>query len=622
MVNFEKIVGSIQRQLILNDPACNQASFLLLTNILEIDEEAFLIRLVDSGIISNVIRIIGPETQGNILKSIEIITNNDVFYKNDLVNETITSITKCDFTQSQEEATAALNILYKVVTKVFEFNESQGASLIQKHADGLLSFFTQPAFDQCSLLSATKLFNFIIKYSAPEFKQTNFSNIGYIYRLTVDHLLSLEVGSALDIIRTICCISTSVIREIGIPEGLRNKVIHFWIDRSNTDQEFDAFIKECLNQGYSELKIIKLLMGFVHENCMEHLDNVTDAYGALLRYRDEIPEDVVVFVLKTLADDLASYTPSNSHMLKIVLRFSCSLPTSNSVSTSILRMCAINIGKILVQEGTDFVLKALLITQASFTIRHSLSVNDSKVAEIFLRNDEFLGEVFKSGFFSKGITMARSIRTLICLIFCQIKFNLQCKSVSQVTFKDLQTLLIKMRENGCNQMLGVELIKLLLINTVNNPLIVLYTPTKFKHLSYMLEVYFLIHIIHDESQPGKEEQTYECLSAMLDYTFAQKFNINILLICAGTPDLVEIATDRILKSNQLNLSFLDFATKWLTYRQGFRQHVRMKIKSFAEKSADILIGFRPQVDHIKNESCVIVDDFCTAVDNYFKNFYQ
>lgn len=102
---------------------------------------------------------------------------------------------------------------------------------------------------------------------------------------------------------------------------------------------------------------------------------------------------------------------------------------------------------------------------------------------------------------------------------------------------------------------------------------------------------------------------------MLDYTFAQKFNINVLLTCAATPDLVEIATDRILKSNLLNLSFLDFATKWLTYRQGFRQHSKMKIKSFAEKSADILIDFRPLVDRMKNESCVIVEDFCTAVSS-------
>lgn len=68
----------------------------------------------------------------------------------------------------------------------------------------------------------------------------------------------------------------------------------------------------------------------------------------------------------------------SAHILKIVLRFACSLPTSNSVSTSILRKCAINIGKILVQEETDFVLRALLITQAAFTIRHSLSLNDSK----------------------------------------------------------------------------------------------------------------------------------------------------------------------------------------------------------------------------------------------------
>ena len=50
------------------------------------------------------------------------------------------------------------------------------------------------------------------------------------------------------------------IREIDIPEGLRIKVIRLWLDKSNTDKEFDALIKECLDQGYDELKIVKLLM--------------------------------------------------------------------------------------------------------------------------------------------------------------------------------------------------------------------------------------------------------------------------------------------------------------------------------------------------------------------------
>ena len=65
------------------------------------------------------------------------------------------------------------------------------------------------------------------------------------------------------------------------------------------------------------------------------------------------------------------------HILKIVLRFACTLPTSNSVSSWILRDCAKNIGKIVIREDTDLILKTLLITQAAFTIRHSLASNDS-----------------------------------------------------------------------------------------------------------------------------------------------------------------------------------------------------------------------------------------------------
>ena len=50
------------------------------------------------------------------------------------------------------------------------------------------------------------------------------------------------------------------IREIAIPEGLRIKVIRFWLDKSNSDKEFNVFINECLNQGYGTLRIIKFLI--------------------------------------------------------------------------------------------------------------------------------------------------------------------------------------------------------------------------------------------------------------------------------------------------------------------------------------------------------------------------
>ena len=90
-------------------------------------------------------------------------------------------------------------------------------------------------------------------------------------------------------------------------------------------------------------------------------------------------------------------------------------------------------------------------------------------------------------------------------------------------------------------------------------------------------------------------------------------NVNVLLTCAATPDLMQNATNRILKSNLLSLSFLDFATKWLTYRNAFRKQTRMKIKTLTEESVDILVEFRPFAEKMKDVNQDIVQDFLTAV---------
>ena len=49
----------------------------------------------------------------------------------------------------------------------------------------------------------------------------------------------------------------------------------------------------------------------VHENCMINLNNIEKAYEALLQSKQLIPEEVVEFVLTTLVEDLATFTPSN-----------------------------------------------------------------------------------------------------------------------------------------------------------------------------------------------------------------------------------------------------------------------------------------------------------------------
>lgn len=49
-------------------------------------------------------------------------------------------------------------------------------------------------------------------------------------------------------------------KENCFPEKLRIKVISLWLGKSESENEFELFVKECLEQGYEELKIVKLLM--------------------------------------------------------------------------------------------------------------------------------------------------------------------------------------------------------------------------------------------------------------------------------------------------------------------------------------------------------------------------
>ena len=102
--------------------------------------------------------------------------------------------------------------MYIFLFRVFQFKESQGLCLMHQHAEGLLSFISQPTFDPSSLICATDLLNFIIKYSASDFKQTNFQSMEHMYRLAMEYLISVEICSDLDTIRTICCISTSIVK--------------------------------------------------------------------------------------------------------------------------------------------------------------------------------------------------------------------------------------------------------------------------------------------------------------------------------------------------------------------------------------------------------------------------
>lgn len=50
------------------------------------------------------------------------------------------------------------------------------------------------------------------------------------------------------------------IAEPHFPEKFRIKTVSMWLDNSKFDEDCNVLIKKCLIEGYSELKIVKLLV--------------------------------------------------------------------------------------------------------------------------------------------------------------------------------------------------------------------------------------------------------------------------------------------------------------------------------------------------------------------------
>ncbi|XP_033225795.1 uncharacterized protein LOC117178478 [Belonocnema kinseyi] len=313
-------------------------------------------------------------------------------------------------------------------------------------------------------------------------------------------------------------------KENCLPEKLRMKVISMWLEKSEREKDFELFVKECLEQGYGELKIVKLLMHIAHENCIGNLTNVVSAYGTLLRFRKVIPEDVVEFVWKTLSEDLEK---------KIALTNIC-------------------------------------------------------------------------------------IRTLACLIARQIKFNLKSETVADLTFKDLETLLLNLRENHCFTIFGVEFIKFLMACEVKNPVISLRRLENDSDLLNIYNVYFLIHSVHAEKLPGEEDQTYQCLSTMLNYCCAQNLDMGIFLMCSATPLLIELAITGFPMCKKISYYFLDFATIWLGYLKDYRARIKVQTESLPEESVKLLVQFLPFVLQLNDADNFSVNNFLREISSYTK----
>ena len=101
-----------------------------------------------------------------------------------------------------------------------------------------------------------------MKVAALDSKHSTTPSDPRLYKKAVQNLASIlqnrgEIESVYTHIEDILLYS---MKESIFSEKLTFKVISLWLDNSESNRDFDTFIKECHAQGYDELKIVKLLM--------------------------------------------------------------------------------------------------------------------------------------------------------------------------------------------------------------------------------------------------------------------------------------------------------------------------------------------------------------------------
>ncbi|XP_051165096.1 uncharacterized protein LOC127283947 isoform X2 [Leptopilina boulardi] len=841
MREFQEKIDFIKRQFRSADSNSNcEASFCLLKTLYENDDK-FMEEFLESNVMINILEAMNSLNQKYILESLELIIRRGLAIKNYFIDKTLTFVKISDLINSKEEATVTLNIFFTLLSQELELNKKNGILLIEKHAAKLLNFLNQTTFELSSLLTAAKLFNFVIKYSDLNFQQTYFSLIEKIYFQVMDYLLKFKDDSYFERIRTACCVSFSIanvcckidvieeqvekkifniikqtamknvvpmlhsaeinitsaedfidflelsisskfydnfqlcfklvennylkyflnlsifdsekldfrkkvcrlmskiivslenffqfslndwengsltfqnylsfgfeqlprdlkkweenlkipneksnsllvlfychflvteekyiftktainlhlmnldvsctkriflkvllllyavspvtgifsefsqstktlttifekfenidythhksfflftMKNILISDEMRVQIIRLWIDQSKSVEEFNLFIEQCLDQGYNDLKIVKILMDVIHGNSMKNIDNAGKVFAALLEFGRKMPIEVVEYVLNILTQDLINYTSDNSKILEVVIMIAGNLSLNLSLSAQIVNKCAKSLIDVTVKKEINLNLKKLLLSMSVFIMQQSLDATNFKAAKTFLKNNDFLKLVLNDSFNSSNSTI------------------IQCETMAEVKLKDLKNIYEKTKQKNQSQFYFVTFIKQLLLNNqLESPLIQLYKKNDVLHLKNIFYIYHMIHDISYKTDVDGQKKIYECLSTILYYCFFQKINLSPFLKCPATFFVFKRAINRISNLLEANYNFQDFAITWLRHIQWARRNEQLILNSDIKQSIALLSELRSILLNIKRKDSLI-EDFCSVVDNY------
>ncbi|XP_043469876.1 uncharacterized protein LOC122503415 [Leptopilina heterotoma] len=112
---------------------------------------------------------------------------------------------------------------------------------------------------------------------------------------------------------------------------------------------------------------------------------------------------------------------------------------------------------------------------------------------------------------------------------------------------------------------------------------------------------------------GKEDQTYQCLTTILNFCTQEKLDMTNFLMCSSTPILIDSVVLKILDSKEIKYHFLNFVTAWLDCIKTYE--LKKSISKLSQDTVKALKSIMPLLLNYTEENSIVYD-FIEMVHHY------
>nr|XP_012225273.1 PREDICTED: uncharacterized protein LOC105673887 [Linepithema humile] len=379
----------------------------------------------------------------------------------------------------------------------------------------------------------------------------------------------------------------------AISNSLITQVLDLWLRESDGDVRpllsfnCDRVIRRLLvvvQIGYPK-SIINLALKGLH-----HVIQIKD---------DKYMNQIVEIVWHMLPNILSSYQRNTVSHIEAVLELA-NIIRPIPIPIHLIMRSADSIINIILKKNIDSKLMTSLVTQAYIVLVISTSRKSFQVLLKYIQQSALLIKLYIHGFSKQRSQLsAISVKLLAFIVHCQQKFSVKCTQPLTVDIKNLFELLIYARKSPLCVMNGIQLICELLTQNIDGSAIVLRTIAINSDVQFFIDLYELLHIIHNEGYLTQKDMAFQCLIALLH--FAKNKIITSLPLL---PHLCTVWSNYDLISHVVNMRyischFVEFVTVWLHYRKATCNDVPWNPRSLFKSPFDEVL------DHLKEYSVII-----------------